>query len=249
MKYNLLAVIIIIPQLHAADPLPPHLYNFHELTRIGKINPDNAIFLFDLHHVVLKSDKKERLKQIWNLPQKGNLGYLLINPWFVRDVYRMYKDDHRCYEAYILRLTEKYPALEPYKLQLLDIGNTHDPHEEVVETLKKLKERGFKLFVFSNVGIQTYGILQKELANLFSLFIDARVCGPENEYSSKPAKRAYYDMLEMLKKHNIDRETTKIIFIDDKKSNLKPAKDLGIHALWFTSPYQLRKELRQIKAL
>ncbi len=232
-----------------AAPDPANLYNFHTLTRIGKVNPKNAVFLFDLHHVVLKSDKQERLKQLWNLPRKGSLGYLIINPWFVRDVYKMYKDDHRCYESYILRLTEKYPVLEPYKMQLLDIGNTNEPHDEMVQTLKALKRRGYKLFVFSNVGSLTYEILQKEMPKLFALFQDARICSPENKYTSKPSKIAYHEALEMVRNHGIDTEKTKIIFIDDKKGNLKPAQDLGIHALWFSTPFQFRRELRQIKAL
>ena len=247
MFLMLFSLLMVASSLQAAPPA--HLYNFNTIAKIGKVTPENTVFLFDLHHVVLQGDKTERLKQIWNLPRKGSLGYLLINPWFIREVYKMYKDDHRCYEHYILQLTQKYPALEPYRLQLLDIGNTHDPNDDVLETLKRLKRKGFKLFVFSNIGSQTYAILQEELPELFSLFEDARICSAENNYTSKPSKIAYHEALEMLRSHGIDTKKTKIIFFDDKKGNLKPAKQLGIHALWFNNPYQLRKELRQIKAL
>lgn len=242
-------LLLLLPlTLTAAQP-NPYLFNATTLEKIGTADPAKTIFLFDLHKVVLKNDTQERIKQIWNLPNKGSLAYLMINPWFIRDVYTMYKDNHRCYEAYIEQLTEKYPALKPHKLQLLDIGNTHDPYEEVVEILKHLKKKGFRLFIFSNIGLQTYQVLQKQMPDLFALFEGAQVCSPANKYASKPSKIAYLEALNMLRNHGINTSTTQIIFIDDKKINLPPAQEVGIHALWFNTPYQLRRELLKIEAL
>lgn len=47
----------------------------------------------------------------------------------------------------------------------------------------------------------------------------------------------------------LELSASEVIFIDDKEINLTPAHDLGIKSLLFTTPEDLRKELKKLKLL
>ena len=60
----------------------------------------------------------------------------------------------------------------------------------------------------------------------------------------KPSEDAF---AKFINKFNIDK--SKIVFIDDKQSNIYMARKLGIPAIQFINPYQCRQLLQKIAPL
>lgn len=60
----------------------------------------------------------------------------------------------------------------------------------------------------------------------------------------KPSKRIYQEVLKKMK-----LKPNEVLFIDDKESNLKPARELGIKCIQFNNNAQLMTEFKRIGLL
>ncbi len=224
-------------------------YNAPTLSQIQSVSPEDTIFLFDLHRVIFKTKKSDRFNKLWQLPNKGLAAKLLLNPWFMKDVYKFYRNNQHCFEAYVEHLIKKYPKMKEFKQHLLGISNTQKINQPVVDLLIELKNRGFRLFIFSNIGEQTFEQLREMFPEVFELFEDKRICTPNDNYRSKPHQDAYIGALNMLEKYDITTAKYKIIFVDDKKRNVKEAAIYRMYALLYRTPEQFEYDLKQIQAI
>lgn len=98
---------------------------------------------------------------------------------------------------------------------------------ETVELLYKLKEEGYKLYIFSNITEPTLEYLKKKV-DIESL-IDDVVCS-HIEHMMKPDKEFYE---RLIKKLNLNKEET--IFFDDKLKNVEVGNSVGIKSVQFNS--------------
>ncbi|MFL1012919.1 HAD family hydrolase [Flavisericum labens] len=136
-------------------------------------------------------------------------------------------------------LVEKFPAYERYiKLfygkweQMLggEIKGT-------VEILKGLIDsEKFKVVALTNWSIETFPIALGRF-DFLQWFEGIVVSGEEK--TRKPFKKIYDITLD---RFNINPENA--IFIDDNLRNIQAAQALGIHAIHFKNPVQLKKHLR-----
>ena len=90
--------------------------------------------------------------------------------------------------------------------------------DEIIEIIKNLKEKGYKIYMLSNTTEDTY---EKHIKNIEYLF-DGIVLSYRIHHI-KP-NNAIYE--ELINKYNIDPKET--LFIDDREDNIKTANKYGI---------------------
>jgi 2-haloacid dehalogenase len=110
------------------------------------------------------------------------------------------------------------------------------PIHNSVSIFRELKEKGqYKLYALTNWSAELFPIALERYE--FLHWFDGRVVSGE-EKMRKPFPKFYQVLLE---RYGLQPEET--LFIDDNLRNIKAAEDLGMEAIHFYSPEQLRAEL------
>ncbi len=115
------------------------------------------------------------------------------------------------------------------------------PIEENVQLLEPLKQRGYRLYVLSNIIREVYEVFQTQLP-FFDRF-DGIVASCEAGMS-KPNRAIYEHLL-----HTFNLTTNETLFIDDLIENVEAARAVGIASIQCQSPAQLRSDLEQLGIL
>ncbi len=103
------------------------------------------------------------------------------------------------------------------------------------EYIKSLKERGFKLYLLTNITEDSYNYIN-DLINISKIF-DGGIYSYQ-EHLVKPD----YDIYNLLiNKFNLSKEET--IFFDDKEKNVIAANSVGIKSFVFTSIEDIENNL------
>lgn len=110
-----------------------------------------------------------------------------------------------------------------------------------VDILAELRARGTPLYALSNWSAETFPCALERFEFL-GWFIDIVVSGELKVIKPEPAIYRH-----LLTTHGLQPEQT--IFIDDAPHNVTAAAALGLHALRFTSPDALRRELVELGML
>ena len=110
------------------------------------------------------------------------------------------------------------------------------PKKDMIKYYKILKQRGYKIYLCSNIIEDTYNyikdnfeIIQLADGGVFSCF----------ENVSKPNNEIYYNLIN---KYKIDIK--KSIFIDDTKANIESANRMGFKTILFKDIKQIEKILK-----
>ena len=110
------------------------------------------------------------------------------------------------------------------------------PKQEMIEYYKSLKQKGYKIYLCSNITKDTYNyikdsfeIIQLADEGVFSCF----------ENISKPNVEIYQKLIE---KYNLDIE--KSILIDDTKRNIISANDIGLNGILFNNIEDIKEILK-----
>ena len=113
------------------------------------------------------------------------------------------------------------------------------PVHETVEIFRQLKESGkYKIYALTNwqAGLFDIALVRYNFLHWF----DGRVVSGE-EKTRKPFPEFYKILLDRYKVN-----PSEALFIDDSMRNVKGAETLGINAIHFTSPGELKKALEKM---
>ena len=214
--------------------LYPHSYRYNNKTAVKKvqISPTQTAFVFDLHGVVFRFNPLQAARHAVVTPHKKVLFWAAINPFLIWDVLKLLHNSAVVEEA-IMAIGHKYPNLKEVIPLALKMANEQLPIEPTISLIKQLKQQGFKIFIFSNIGEKSAQILQHNHPEIFALFDGILFTSAQDNYLMKPSEDAF---LKFLNKFKLQKE--QIIFIDDKQSNVHVARKMGISALQFINPYQ-----------
>lgn len=118
-------------------------------------------------------------------------------------------------------------------------AESYKPMQPTVKIVVKLKEIGFRLFFLSDNIKERFEYVQK-MYNFESNF--------ENGILSHIVHNTKFDGTEVFKlaldmTGEIPRH---VVYIDDKEEYVKTAKKLGMLAIWFRNPEQLKAELMEL---
>lgn len=112
------------------------------------------------------------------------------------------------------------------------------PIENSVNILRKLKEKGYKVYYLSNFHCAAFEHMDKKY-DLFKLF-DGGVFSFK-EKLLKPEKEIYDKIIQ---EYNLKPDET--VFIDDMKINVEAAKELGLKGVVLDDPKNLLAELQRL---
>lgn len=133
-------------------------------------------------------------------------------------------------DDYYIRISKKFNI--PSEI-IKDKLNSMGPWE-VFDWAKNLKDKGYKVFLFSNQMKPRTDALKKEHD---LSFFDQRFIS--NELGMQKPDKKFFEYVY----NRINIPLDQCIFIDDKKKNIEVSEELGVKGILFLSPPQLRKEL------
>lgn len=210
--------------------------------------PAKTIIAFDIHGVLVTYDKAGL---IW--PIVKNLGALrfLLYKGVREHLKEVLQKKTPTPESYFLELAKVAPGIKPYFPGFFDISNTYKPILGMQELLDDLKNAGYELHIFSNIGdlcyhgweedgIQAKG-LKTRLTKLFEHF-------PDNNVVTNALKPEVTQYNELEEKH----PGKTIVFIDDRQNNIDATQKTAnnqFKGIRFQSPEQVRDELEKLGIL
>lgn len=115
------------------------------------------------------------------------------------------------------------------------------PFPGTVKILERLRGAGYPLAALSNWSAETFPkVMDKfEFLNWFSTLVISGEVG-----LIKPDPEIYHYLLE-----KINREAKDCIFIDNSKSNVRTAEELGFISIHFSSPEELEGSMEELGIL
>ncbi len=140
------------------------------------------------------------------------------------------------------QLKKSYPSyLHPYIQKFMDVWpDTFTPDEQMIELVKTLKEKEYRLYILSNFP-KEFTVLEKRY-DFFSLF-DGKVVSSD-VHMVKPNAEIY---LHLLEKYSLKAE--ECIFADDMEYNTKGAEKVGIIGHTFTTAENFKTYLRSMNVI
>jgi HAD superfamily hydrolase (TIGR01509 family) len=208
------------------------------------ITPKTTVFAFDIHEVLFKNSYKEQLSIAIHefLPRPVFIKHVL-NPlvWYstIKLLFRS-----NVSEYIFNQLTVEYPQLKELYPAFMHFANAQHLMPGMLELVQALKHAGFHLYILSNIGPHVFDILKQQHPYIFSLFDGRYTPDFANNFISKPDPLFYEQFKNYIKKH--EQQDKQIIFIDDRKANIKSAQKLGIIGIQFISPEKLKDTLNTI---
>jgi len=189
--------------------------------------------IFDLGAVLIDWDPRHMYRKL--IGDEATMEEFLAEIATLR--WNSYHDAGRSWDDGVAMLSAVYPEYAELIASYRDRWDEmlNGPIDGSVEILAELKEQGREVHALTNWSAETFPIARErfEFLNWFGHIV---VSGDEKV--KKPDPRIYHILLD-----RIDREASDCVFIDDSLANVRAAVDLGMVAIHFTGPQQLREEL------
>ena len=188
-----------------------------------------------------------------------DVGGVLLD-WNPRHLYRkLFADDVASMEAFLAEICTpewhaKHDLGRRYEDSCAELAEAHPAHAELIwawalrndemvagpihgtiDIVAELRARGIRLYVLSNMEAETFP-RRLETYPFLGWFDGYVISGLEGV--GKPDERIFRRLLE-----RFDLEAARTLFVDDSAANVDAARNVGMQALLFESPEQLRKRL------
>ncbi len=192
--------------------------------------------IFDLGGVLIDWNPERLFKKIFKDPEemKYFLSEVCTPDWneqqdggrLIADANKILIDKFPKYEAEINAFYGRWPEM---------LGG---PIDGTVEIFKELIEaKTHRIYALTNWSAETFPVAL-ERYDFLQWFEGILVSGTEK--LKKPDPKIYNLILDRYKIHGPNS-----VFIDDNLRNIKASIDCGIHGIHFSSPEQLRKDLKE----
>lgn len=191
--------------------------NFTELASEKTLkNPqqDLPVLAIDLHDTVLERDNKIAIKEILKTPMHG---FKFIKRALQYKKAKNHGQTRVSIEEYITKNSQD-PEFDQMVAKTV---SCFKPIPGAIRFLNKLKQAGYKIFVFSNIGPKSYELLCQDYPELFSLFDGQVIVNPTN--LTKDSPEAYKYCIKTITE-KIGYIPKKIILYDDSQANCDLAK-------------------------
>lgn len=223
------------------------MWNMLYAQELQQLDSGSTVIAFDLHGVVFKPSASKISVCLRTFPSKLLMARLLLNPVFWYNVVAVRRQTEVAEDIY-RRLSVLYPDLAAYEKEFITIANAQRAQPEVIEVIKELKRKNFKVYICSNIGHATFIELEKEFPEVIALFDGVYTTTEKNNYVQKPQR----DYFEAFKQFVVAREgrsrVRDILLIDDKQYNITGARECGFKALLFSSTKQFSNDFTRLIA-
>ena len=145
-------------------------------------------------------------------------------------------------QGYFLSSQEKalFSTIMDVLLDPQELARISKPIKPMIKLINRLKKRGHKLFILSNMANETFDLLEDAYADFLELF-DGIVISAHVQML-KPHKEIYEHLCDQ---YEIDPTTS--IFIDDQADNIATAQELGITGIHYTKFRHVKRQLRKLE--
>jgi HAD superfamily hydrolase (TIGR01509 family) len=220
--------------------------NAHYLQSLkDDVSPATTVIAFDLHNVVFKKQTRKIIVSCLKLFPQGTWRYTL-NPRLWYRAYRI-KATSDVAEDIFQKVADLYPGLSRFRDDFIQLTNAQRPIRSVVALIKELKRKGYKLYILSNIGRDTFIELAELHPDISSCFDGAFTSCAENNYSQKPHADFYEQFKAYLKQQG--HEDKQILFIDDLKKNIAAAAQCNIAGVHYISSKRLKNTFELLDIL
>ncbi|MFL0252732.1 HAD family hydrolase [Clostridium neuense] len=191
--------------------------------------------IFDIGNVLLKFTPVEFLKNKFHDEEVVDALYkniFLSKEWIELD--RGTITDEEAIDRYCSRDPEHENEI---KEVMATWNEMHLPVEGTSEFLKRMKKKGYKIYLLSNYHLKAFEFINGKydfIRNVDGEIISCRV------KLLKPEPEIYKALMD---KYNLKPEES--VFIDDTKINIEAAKKLGLHGVLFKGFEDMEKKLKE----
>lgn len=197
-----------------------HQDNLNKIT--SEMNPDNTAVVLDFHDVLAKRNLNIAFKAFGSMTISEKCKFLGRLAWFVKN--RITKKD-KC------GLIPDYAFIDPkdsesYKEKALRLVNPFEPEPDRLKIVSDLKDKGFDVWVCSNIGDDSLDLLKEQYAEFKQLF-EQDVKGVQNPnqdngYINKKDANTYTSLRDRIKADRSGLQN--MILVDDNVKKLAIAK-------------------------
>ena len=209
---------------------------------VSEINPTNNILIFDVHGVIFKLSIVEIIKVVLKDPSSLWIITMMLRPMLCIHLLKSQLNGGVA-EEIIFNVANRKPHLSWFVPKAFKLINAQVPIKPTVKILEDLKNKGYKLYILSNIGEKSLKYIEGMHPEVFTLFDGIYTANDRDKYIKKPQPKIYQNYLD-----KFNQDPSKLIFIDDKKSNLTAAEKFGMQTIHFTSAKNLFKVLSKRKA-
>ncbi len=209
-------------------------------------HPHKVVFLWDLHEVVFKKHIRGFLSIGWNHDRKlqtiFNINSEILKVTFKYFFEKLHLSDDAMTSEELIAAAKKAnnQGLIDFAIK---VSCSYRPIHKTVEIINKLTNLGYTHHIGSNIGATVYESFEQLYPTIFSLFNAKHIIHYiEGQPVIKKPQPTYFTTY--LEKHHLKPE--QVVFIDDKYANVKAARSLGITAIHFKNPTQLRTTLQKL---
>lgn len=201
-------------------------------------NATTTVIVFDLNGVLIRYSPLMACKCFVKYNHKFKLLLLILNPLHSFSIFYLLVTES-VIEKMVMMLFQKYSAFRQHKEFIMDLINCQIPIPKTMEIVITLKNKGYELGLFTNIGEHSTAKLKSVYPRLFEQFQCIIYSEARDNYVSKPALITFERL-----KNCIGNKS--IIFIDDTKKNITIAQHVGLHTIHFISPKKLRCQLKEL---
>lgn len=187
--------------------------------------------IFDIGNVLVDFDPVLFFEQRYPKQSMHEVcGFVMDDDWE-----RMDEGVYTCEEVRQLKFA-KYPQYQKQIQYIFDDWlDMMAIKQDSVAYMKELKKQGYKIYLLSNIGVESYNYLKGKY-DFFDV-ADGMILSYQ-VHMIKPDKRIYALLVE---KYHLKGE--ECIFFDDRIQNIESAKAVGIHGIVFTNVAQAKREV------
>lgn len=188
----------------------------------------NVLIKYDPMEFILKNIKSENRKQFYDIIFQG-------------EEWKKLDRGVLSYDEAVEFFSQKIPEERENIVKLFenDVQDVLFPIEKNIELVKKLKEKGYKLYILSNFHEKAFYKMKEKCE--FEKIFHGYIVSFEN-HLLKPEKEIYE---VLLKRFELVPEET--LFIDDIKENIDGAIGVGIQGKQLKNYNELEKILKSLK--
>ncbi len=209
------------------------------------IDPSTTIIACDIDEVVI-SGREQNYTQWLMVPSRWSFALTVKK---VRKKHKLYDPMH-----IIQKIKELYPKFSKKADEFKKIIGTAHPKKKTVSLLQGVAKQGFAFVAASNMSKGTYGmllhnnVLPKQLFSATHYFVKTKKCNKkaDGSYHEKPDLEYFNNLKRYIIKKYPHRSFKHILFIDDKKKNVKAARKAGLIAIHYKNSGQLKRRLEQL---
>jgi len=174
-----------------------------------------------------------------------SLVWFFCDPFFLfSSLYSLACGEH--IERTVLKSQSRYGREISHLYQLVnEVCNCQEIQNELMEIIASLKERGYRVYIFSNISRRFFEKLQSKYPQSFDIFDGIYTTDETIDYLQKPSRQAFEKFLAQF----VPDESQQVIFVDDSIKNVEMAKDMGMFGIHYVNIKSLGKQLENLLPL